>query len=215
LLDAYEATLDRRYFAAAELAMMRVLDQHWDLESGGFFDRAADAPPMGGLNVRRKPLQDSPTPAGNPIAAMVLDRLYGYTGNALYHQRAAATLGAFAGAAPKYGLFAASYSLAAVLHSRDPIEVVVTGRSDDPAAQRLERAAAESFRFGKSVLRLTPESQAIAWLAPALAETLSHLRADSAQAQVCMGASCQPPVTDPEKLRALILGVSTGAASAS
>ena len=215
LLDAYEATLDRRYFAAAELAMMRVLDQHWDLESGGFFDRADDAPPMGGLNVRRKPLQDSPTPAGNPIAAMVLDRLYGYTGNALYRQRADATLGAFAGAAPKYGLFAASYSLAAVLHTRGPIEVVITGREDDPSAQRLERAAAESFRFAKSVLRMTPETKSTAWLAPALAETLPHLRADPAQAQVCMGTTCQPPVTDPEKLRALILGVSTGAASAS
>ncbi|HLW98770.1 MAG TPA: thioredoxin domain-containing protein [Candidatus Acidoferrales bacterium] len=214
LLDAYEATLDRRYFAAAELAMMRVLDQHWDRESGGFFDRAADAPPMGGLNVRRKPLQDSPTPAGNPIAAMVLDRLYGYTGNALYRQRADATLGAFAAAAPKYGLFAASYSLAAVLHSRGPIEVVITGRPDDPTTQRLEHAAADSFRFGMSVLRITPETKSTAWLAPALAETLPHLRAEAAQAQVCMGTTCQPPVTDPEKLRALILGVSTGAASA-
>ena len=215
LLDAYEATLDRRYFAAAELGMMRVLDQHWDSDAGGFFDRATDAPPLGGLDVRRKPLQDSPTSAGNPIAAMVLDRLYGYTGNALYRERAAATLSAFAGAAPKYGLFAASYSLAAVLHSRGGIEVLVTGRADDPAAQRLERTAAESFRFGKSVLRFTPESQVSAWLAPALAETLPHLRADAAQAQVCMSATCQPPVSDPEKLRAQILGVSTGAASAS
>jgi hypothetical protein len=146
---------------------------------------------------------------------MVLDRLYGYTGNVLYRERAAATLSAFAEAAPKYGLFAASYSLAAVLHSRGGIEVLVTGRADDPAAQRLERTAAESFRFGKSVLRFTPESQVSTWLAPALAETLPHLRADAAQAQVCMGATCHPPVTDPEKLRAQILGVSTGAASAS
>ena len=40
---------------------------------GGFFDRASDAPPIGGLDVRRKPLQDSPTPGGNSIAAMLLD----------------------------------------------------------------------------------------------------------------------------------------------
>ncbi|HET9402222.1 MAG TPA: thioredoxin domain-containing protein, partial [Candidatus Acidoferrales bacterium] len=45
LLDAYEATLENRYFAAAEAAMQKTLEQHWDAESGGFFDRAADAPP--------------------------------------------------------------------------------------------------------------------------------------------------------------------------
>jgi hypothetical protein len=42
---------------------------------------------------------------------MVLDRLYSYTGDALYRDRATATLNAFAGVAPQYGLFAASYSL--------------------------------------------------------------------------------------------------------
>ena len=213
LLDAYEATLDQNYFAAAELAMVRALDQHWDPDGGGFFDRANDAPPMGGLDVRRKPFQDSPTPSGNAIAAMALDRLYGYTGNALYRDRAASTLDAFAGVAPQYGIFAASYALAAVLHTRGTIEVVVTGRADDPAAQRLARVAAETFRFGKSVLRITPETQAKAWLAPALAETLPHLRADVAQALVCVGTSCQPPVSDPEKLREALLGLSAGAAS--
>ncbi len=213
LLDAYEATLDQKYFAAAELAMVRALDQHWDHDGGGFFDRANDAPPMGGLDVRRKPLQDSPTPSGNAVAAMVLERLYGYTGNALYRDRAAGTLDAFAGAAPQYGLFAASYALAAVLHTRGSIEVVVTGRADDAAAQRLAQVASETFRYGKSVLRITPETRAKAWLAPALAETLPHLRADVAQALVCVGTSCQAPVTDPEKLRETLLGLSAGAAS--
>jgi uncharacterized protein YyaL (SSP411 family) len=186
--------------------MVRALDQHWDSDGGGFFDRAADAPPMGGLEVRRKPLQDSPSSAGNAIAVMVLDRLHGYTGDALYRDRAEATLGAFAGAVPQYGLFAASYAQAAVLHSRGAIEVVVTGRADDPAAQQLERAAAETFRFGKSVLRITSESHATMWLAPALAETLPHLGADVAQALVCTGTTCQPPISDAAQLRKILLG---------
>jgi hypothetical protein len=207
LLDGYEATLDKKYFAAAELAMVRLLVQYWDSDAGGFFDRAADAPVMGGLAVRRKPLQDSPTSAGNSIAAVALERLYGYTRNALYRERALATLSAFAEAAPKYGLFAASYSLAAVLHTRGAMEVVVTGGANDPAAQKLERVAAETFRFGKSLLRITPETQATAWLAPALAETLPHLRADAAQALVCSGTTCQAPVSDPQVLQALLAGV--------
>jgi uncharacterized protein YyaL (SSP411 family) len=215
LLDAYEATLDRRYFDAAERAMARVLAQHWDAENGGFFDRAADAPPMGGLDVRRKPLQDSPTPAGNAIAAVVLDRLYGFTGNAMYRERAEETLRAFAGVAPQYGLFAGSYALAVAFHARGTIEVVVTGKSDDSAAHKLELAAAETFRFGKALLRITPETQSKGWLAPALAETLPHLNAGVAQAIVCSGTTCQPPVTEPDALRAILLNGSAGAASGS
>jgi uncharacterized protein YyaL (SSP411 family) len=215
LLDAYEATLDRRYFDAAERAIARVLAQNWDAENGGFFDRAADAPPMGGLDVRRKPLQDSPTPSGNAIAAITLDRLYGFTGNAMYRERAEKTLEAFAGVAPQYGLFAGSYALAVAFHARGAIEVVVTGKADDPAAQNLERAAAETFRFGKALLRVTPETLSKGWLAPALAETLPHLNAGAAQAIVCSGTTCQPPVKEPDALRALLLDGSAGAASGS
>ncbi len=92
LLDAFEATLDRRYFDGAERAARLLLDKYADREGGGFFDRSSDAPPMGGLDVLRKPAQDSPTPAGNPAAAMVLDRLYAYTGDGRYQQQAEATL---------------------------------------------------------------------------------------------------------------------------
>ena len=80
LLDAFECTLDRRYFDAAERATRIFLQQFGDVAEGGFFDRGSDAAPMGGLDVRRKPLQDSPTPGGNAVAAIVLERMYDYTG---------------------------------------------------------------------------------------------------------------------------------------
>ncbi len=212
LLDAYEATLDRRYFAASELAMVRTLVQHWDDAGGGFFDRASDAPQMLGLDVRRKPLQDSPTPAGNGTAAIALSRLYALTGKKLFQERALQTLEAFAAVAPRYGMFAATYGLAALLHSRGAMQIVITGRADDSAAQQLERAAAETYRFGKAILRLTPETQTNGWLAPALAETLPHLDPQNAAAFVCVETTCYPPVTSPEGLSALLLGSKTGAA---
>jgi uncharacterized protein len=211
LLDAYEATLDSRYYAAAEAAMLKTLEQYWDAEHGGFFDRAADAPAMGGLDVRRKAMQDSPTPAANGVAAIVLTRLFGYTGNKLYRDRAAETLEAFAGAAPKYGMFAASYGLAVLLHTRGAMQVVITGSADDPAAIALERAAAETYRFGKAVLRLTPEKQSSAWLAPMLSMTLPHLRADVAAAMVCVETSCHPPVARAEELTSLLISQARGA----
>jgi uncharacterized protein YyaL (SSP411 family) len=205
LLDAYEATLDKKYFDAARRAADFAIAEYFDTQGGGFFDRASGAPPMGGLELRRKPLQDSPTPGANSSAAILLDRLHGYTGDARYRACAEATLEAFAGIAPQFGIHAASYGLAALLHARRPFEVVITGASEDPQAAALETAANSVYRFGKAVLRVTPERMAAPdALAPALAETLPHLRADVAQALVCVGTTCRPPVTDPAALVALL-----------
>jgi uncharacterized protein YyaL (SSP411 family) len=169
---------------------------------------------MGGLEVRRKPVQDSPTPGANPTAAILLDRLYGYTGDARYRQCAEATLEAFAAIAPQFGIHASSYGLAALLHARGSFEVVITGASKDPQAVALENAANSVYRFGKAVLRVTPERLASpAALAPALAETLPHLRADVAQALVCVGTTCRPPVTDPAALVALLTEASAKASA--
>ncbi len=169
---------------------------------------------MGGLEVRRKPLQDSPTPGGNSIAAIVLERLYGFTGEPLYHQWAAKTLEAFIGLIPRYGLFAGTYALAALLHARHPLQVVITGAAGDPTAEKLEQAAREVYRFGKAVLRVTPEKLASSNLPSALRETLPHLDATVAQALVCVETVCYPPVSDHEKLTALLMDATFAAPEA-
>jgi uncharacterized protein len=204
LLDAYETTLDRRYFEIAERAMLLAIERFGDPEGGGFFDRAKDAAPMGGLDVRRKPLQDSPTPGGNSVAAIVLDRLHGFTGEHLYREWAEKTLEAFVGLIPQYGLFAATYGLAALLHSRHPIEVVITGASGDAQAATLEKAAHSVYRYGKAVLRITPETLSGAGLPAALRETIPHIDAFKPQAYVCVETTCFPPVSGPDELTALL-----------
>ena len=204
LLDAYETTLDQKYFDLAEKTMRLAVERFGDPEGGGFFDRAKDAAPMGGLEVRRKPIQDSPTPAANSVAVIVLDRLYSFTGEKLYRDWAEKTLEAFIGLIPQYGLFAATYGLAALLHSRHPIQVVVLGPANDPRATALEKVANEIYRFGKEVLRVTPENLASAALAPALRETLPHLDATKPQVLVCVETSCHRPVTTPADLASLL-----------
>jgi uncharacterized protein len=214
LLDAYEPTLERKYFEKAERTVRLAVERFGDPEGGGFFDRAKDAAPMGGLEVRRKPIQDSPTPAANSVAVIVLDRLYAFTGEKLYRDWAEKTLEAFVGLIPQYGLFAATYGLAALLHSRHPIQAVVLGSAGDPKAAALEQAANEIYRFGKAVLRVTPGRLASASLAPALNETLPHLDAAKPQALVCIETTCHPPVTNPDKLKALLTEIDSGASGA-
>jgi len=203
LLDAYEATLNDRYFTAARRTADIAIEKYGDSEHGGFFDRSCDAPPMGGLDVRRKPFQDSPTPGGNSVAAIALTRLYTFTDDAKYREWAEKTLEAFAGVAPQYGMFAATYGLAATLYAYRPAQVVITGGADDPAADALESAANSVFRYGKSVLRVLPRVMP-ASLPAALRDRLPHLPKDKAVALVCSGSACFPPATDPDRLRTLL-----------
>ena len=203
LLDAYEATLDAKYFQAAARTMDITIEKYGDAEGGGFFDRASDAPPMGGLDVRRKPFQDSPTPGANSVAAMALTRLHNYTGEQKYYEWAKKTLEAFAGIAPQFGMFAATYGLAATLFANHPIQVVIMGAEEDATAKELESTANAVFRFGKVVLRVKP-GMAAEYLPLALRETLPHLPADKAMAVVCFGNTCMPPTNEPELLKAIL-----------
>jgi uncharacterized protein YyaL (SSP411 family) len=75
-LDAYESTSDLSYFEFARRIADIMLELFFDSVSGGFFDTPqASHTPFGVLGTPRKPFQDSPTPAGNPVAAIALLRL--------------------------------------------------------------------------------------------------------------------------------------------
>jgi uncharacterized protein YyaL (SSP411 family) len=207
-LDAYEATAVLSYFKFAQAIADAMIDKFCDATSGGFFD-AEPAPAgksLGVLGTRRKPLQDSPTPAGNPMAAIALLRLHHYTGEPSYREQAELTLEAFAGIAGQFGIFAATYGIAVAHFLESPVQVViVTENAADEAGASLLRAAHARFACNKSVLRMT-SNQALAAinLPPALAATLPNLpelKAGGAFAVLCSGFSCQPPIRDPGELQ--------------
>lgn len=210
LLDAYEATLERRYLDIAERAVRIAVERFGDSEGGGFFDRAKDAAPLGGLEICRKPIQDSPTPSANSVAAIVLDRLYGFTGENLYRDWAEKTLEAFAGLVPQYGIFAGTFGLAALLHLRDVLQVVILGPAGNSRAEALDKATSGVYRFGKSQLRVTPDQIESASLASSLRETLPHLDPRAPQALVCVESVCYPPISDPEALVSFLSEAGTG-----
>jgi hypothetical protein len=202
LLDGYEVTGERLYFERALELMETTIRRFWDDAEGGFFDTAKDLGRReGGLSVARKPFQDSPTPSGNSMGAMVLDRLSALADRPDFREKAEAILDLFAPKAGEYGLFAAMYGVALANHLRAPVEVVVVGRPREEATKRLLEAAHRVPRAGKRVLALQPEVVKEKLLPAGLASTLPHLPLDGHPvALVCVGTSCQPPVSDAEAL---------------
>jgi hypothetical protein len=202
LLDAFEMTGRRGYFDGALELMETTLQRFWDEEAGGFFDTAKDLDGrQGSLTMTRKPFQDSPTPAGNSLAVLVLDRLATLAARPDFHEKAEATLALFASKAAEYGLFAATYGLALLNHLRSPVEIVVVGGAQDERTQRLLKAAYQAPRAYKRVLSFEPEAVKNRELPAGLAATLPNLPLDGVPvALVCVGTSCRLPVQTPEAL---------------
>jgi uncharacterized protein len=205
-LDTYEATADLSYFKFAQAIADAMIARFFDSTGGGFFDAepTAEGKSLGVLSTRRKPLQDSPTPAGNPMAAIALLRLHHYTGDDGYRDKAELTLEAFAGVAEQFGIFVATYGIAVLHLLENPVQVVVIdGSGSDEVASALSAAAVASFSFSKSVLRLTANQAVAGNLPPALAATIPKLpllKSGASFAVLCSGFACQPPVVDAEEL---------------
>ncbi len=214
-LDAYESTADLSYFRFGRAIADTMIAKFYDATAGGFFDAetAADGKSLGVLATRRKPLQDSPTPAGNPMAAIALTRLHHYTADGAYRDKAQLTLEAFAGVAEQLGIFGATYGIATVHLLQSPLQVVVLAGNEPERAGELYAAAVAPFAFNKSVLLLKSSEAVAANLPPTLAATipnLPQLNSGRAFAVLCSGSACQPPVTDAGILRDSMLAAIVG-----
>ena len=211
-LDAYEATADLSYFNFAKRIVEAMVERFFDPVSGGFFDTATnsfDQKVLGVLGTRRKPFQDSPTPAGNSVAAIALLRLHSYTNDAALLRKAEQTIEIIAGMAAQYGLFAATYGIAAVHMAHPHTQIVIVG--NDELADRLYHVAVAPYSANKAVLKLAPNEAVPQNLPAALAGTIPQLPAPKegkTVAIICSGFACQPPVDDPDELARSLHGVS-------
>jgi uncharacterized protein YyaL (SSP411 family) len=197
-LDAWEATADLRYYDAAVKIADAMIARFYDATTPGFFDSEPADDAIGALAIRRKPLQDSPTPAGNPAAASVLLRLHALGGQQQFREIAELTLESFAGVVEHFGLYAGTYGLALTRWLYPPVQIVVVG--EDAGAATLSTIAAAPWLANKTVLRFTHAQCNAANLPPSLAETLPNLPAGKSVAVVCTGTQCLPLTSDPQML---------------
>ncbi len=202
LIDAWYATGNRRYYDSAIEIGESMIARFYDSTGSAFFDtEITNDAALGALSARRKPLQDTPTPAGNPAAAAALLRLEALSGRGDFREKAEDTLENFAGIVEHFGLYAGTYGLALELLLLPAVQVVVIGEGIE--AKKLAAIATARYAVNKQVIVLRPEQVTAENLPPVLAETLPHLPelgSGAAFAVVCRGTSCQPPTRDPEEL---------------
>ena len=204
LLAAYEVTAKPEYLETAQALAALLRDHWWDDVLGGFYDLAPKLAVDEGVETLRapiKPIQDSPTPAANGVAALVFGKLHALTGNDDYCQTQEAILKTFAAECQRYGgLFAGTYFLALDALLNHPAQVVITGDPHDPAAKALHATALTTYHPARSVLfaqgGFVPEA--------ARAMLASPLAKDRPVAFVCKGTTCSPPTADPTQLRKLL-----------
>jgi len=208
MLDAQEVTGDAKWLQRAEELMRFALAHFWDERDGGFFDlmdtREPGAMPAA-LSLKRKPVEDSPSPSSNGVAGVVLQKLHHLTGNDEYRLRADQLVRAFAGEASRMGaIFGGAYFLATELWLHPPAQVVVAGPRDDARTKALHQAAVSTFSPGKTVLLV---ERGDAYVPAAVEPMLSSKPAKAGPvAFVCKGTTCSPPTPEPEALRALLSG---------
>jgi hypothetical protein len=190
------------YYRAAVKMADAMIAGFFDTVAGAFYDTTIPADgtkPLGALTARRKPLQDSPTPAGNPTAAAALLRLHTLSGRQEYRDIAEDTLGTFAGIVEHFGLYAGSYALALERLLLEPVQVVIVGSG--AAAARLEATAMARYAVNKTVIRIAPHRIVAGGIPEALEEMLLPMQPPDgieAWALVCRGRTCLPPVRDAE-----------------
>jgi uncharacterized protein YyaL (SSP411 family) len=191
VVDLYEATLEPGHLDFAAGLADGMIARFFDNEQGGFW-QSADA---SDLILRIKDDYDGAEPSGNSVAALGLLKLGAITGRAAYTQAGEKTLHLVAARlqnvpqALSYMLLAFDFSL------EEPRRVLIAGDPARPDTQRLIRAAHEVYQPGKVVLGTLG-------LVGPFAKTLPA--ADVATAYLCTGTACQPPTSEPAKVREML-----------
>ncbi len=203
-LDAYECSGDLSYLRRAEEIAKRMIAGFHDEEGGGFFDldHSSSQNAVGALSTRRKPFRDSPTPAGDPSAAIALLRLHALNGDERMCALAKGTLELFAAAAEHYGITAGTYGLASVWLAHSHVRIMVVGQG--PRADALYAEAMAPFALNKIVLRVKSGAELTSVLPAEMAELFSSvpgIEDRRSKALLCGGFTCRPAILTPEELR--------------
>ncbi len=189
----HEATGETRWLATARQLADEAHVLFWDDDAGGYFFTSAGA---SDVIARSKHAHDNATPSGNGVMAQALARLFFLTGDAIYRDRAAATIAAFSGEVERNFFPLATLLSAAELLER-ALQLVIVGDPARADTRALRRAAVSSASLPNLVLQqVAPDAS----LPPDHPAGGKGMRAGRATAYLCEGPVCSAPFDRPEAL---------------
>ena len=191
LLELHAATGDPSYLHEARRLADVAIELFVDAENGGFFFAAHDSE---ALIVRKKELDDHPTPSGNSMMASVLLRLGRVFGDGRYEQEALGALGV-ARRLLEQAPSAVGFLLGALEFQLSPSrEIAIVGAADDERTVALRRAALARYAPNSVVASGTGNDDAVPLLAG------KGLLDGAPAAYVCQNFACLAPTSDPVEL---------------
>jgi uncharacterized protein YyaL (SSP411 family) len=205
LLDAFEATSHRWYLDQARAVSESLLSNFWDEVVGGCFFTSHDHER---LIQRMKTGMDSAMPSGNAVAAEALFRLFSFTGEQRYHERAGQILNVF------HQIMAQNpYGSAAMLCSLDwwlsgSREIVIVGSRGNPLTEAMVMTVQQRY-IPNRILLAVEEKRGDAGVELPLAKEKPSLNGRPT-AYVCHRQTCSQPATDPRQLDAILMEVCGG-----
>ncbi|MFQ5665848.1 MAG: thioredoxin domain-containing protein [Candidatus Binatia bacterium] len=207
LLDVFELVQERQYLEDA-IALADVMITHfWDARSAGFFFTSDDHE---ALIMRSKPATDGSVPSGNSVAVAALLRLYYYTENAVYLDRAAATLHLFSAQMREQPFGFARMLCAADFYTRKPYEIVAVAAPSAAGAVSLLRGIRQAY-VPNRILRVVDPTRG--GQLPAQLHGKGQVNGKPT-VYVCHDKTCSAPATTWEELQPLLQdmgGVQAGA----
>lgn len=197
LLELYRATLAVEYLQKATQSAGQMLAQFWDEEAGGFFLYSKDGEQ---LISRPKETYDGAIPSGNSVAAVVLERLFRYTGELRWQQISYRQLGFLTGVLNEYPI---GYSVALLAMSQVvyPSRELVCVTAEQAMPPELADFLAESNVPNLTVLVKTAKNQKqLGQVAPF---TESYPVPESGtRYYLCQNGACAAPVDSLSALQA-------------
>jgi uncharacterized protein YyaL (SSP411 family) len=191
LIALYQTDFDSRWYREALRQADEILEAFSDPE-GGFFDTRHDHEE---LIARPKSIQDSPTPSGNTLAAMLLLILGAYEGDSHYIDPAESALRAMAPTATQHPSAFAGWLNAIDFALGPQLQLAIAGSPSDAGFKELSSRADTEYFPNLIMAGGEPGEDG----QPALMAERA-MRDGLPTAYLCQGFTCQLPTTEADEL---------------
>jgi hypothetical protein len=175
-----------------------LLERYWDEAAGGCFYTSCDHE---ALLHRMKSGTDSAIPSGNAVVALVLLRLFSFTREQRYHDRAERQFRVFR-SVMEHNPYGSSAMLCALdWYLTMPQEIVVVGARGDAMTESLLSTVHRRYLPNRAVLVVEVSRAGESDLPLAAGKTSVN---GQPTAYVCQRQTCSPPVTESHLLDLLL-----------